>query len=57
MTSLKPTLDNSKLRQLNSLMDEFEESVLPRNPDAVRTLPPANRIPAPNRNDGGPRHA
>ena len=57
MITLKPTLDNSKLRQLYSLLDEFEESALPRNPDAVSTLPPANRIPAPNRNDGGPHHA
>ena len=57
MISLTPTLENSKLRQLNDLLDEFEETSLPRNPNAVGARQPANRIPAPNRNDGGPRHA
>ena len=59
MIPLSSAFDTQKLREIQHLLDEFEDPVRLSQPDTTATRQPANQLPTsdPNHIDGGPRHA
>ena len=59
MIPLSSAFDPQKLREIQQILDQFEEPVHPPKPDPTANLQSANQLPPsdPNPIDGGPRHA